>query len=248
MSWAPRLNRVDLAPRQIRGSPGVNAYDHEMRQIDRRELARFLAVSGSSLAGATLAVAILQDGLGIPNPSALYLVAVVATAVVSGMWGAVVAAVASFILYNFLFIDPRYTFVVNHPGELVNLFLLLFVGIVVGQLAALQRDRADVAVAREREARALFQVSRALSTRESTPAVLPAIVAILKAESGMDRVWVSLGLDEARERVGADTCRHGAPAGYGASVGSAADAGRFAGQMAPGPSCGTAAPTAVDRI
>jgi two-component system sensor histidine kinase KdpD len=183
----------------------VNPYDHEMRQIERRELARFLAVSGSSLAGATLAIAILQDGLGIPNPSALYLVAVVATAVVSGTWGAVVAAVASFILYNFLFIDPRFTFVVNHPGELVNLLLLLFVGIVVGQLAALQRDRADVAVAREREARALFQVSRALSTRESTLAVLPAIVAILKAESGMDRVWVSLGLDEASERVGADT-------------------------------------------
>ena len=176
-----------------------------MPQIDRRQFARFLAVSGASLTAATIAIAILQDGLGIPNPSALYLVAVVATAVVSGTWGAVVAAVASFILYNFLFIDPRYTFVVNHPGELVNLFLLLFVGIVVGQLAALQRDRAEVAVAREREARALFQVSRALSTRESTPAVLPAIVAILKGESGMDRVWVSLGPDEARERVGADT-------------------------------------------
>jgi two-component system, OmpR family, sensor histidine kinase KdpD len=187
------------------GSSGENAYDRDMRQIDHRQLARFLVVSGSSLAAATLAVAVLQDGLGIPNPSALYLVAVVATAVVSGTWGAIVTATASFILYNFLFIDPRYTFVVNQPGELVNLFLLLFVGIVVGQLAALQRDRAEIAMAREREARALFQVTRALATRPSTPAVLPTIVGILREESRIDRVWVSLGPDDARERVAADT-------------------------------------------
>jgi two-component system sensor histidine kinase KdpD len=117
----------------------------------------------------------------------------------------VVAAVASFTLYNFLFIDPRYTFAAEHPGEVVNLFLLLFVGIVVGELAALQRDRADLARAREREARALFQVSRALATRASTPAVLPAVIDILAREAGMDRVWVSLGPDDARERVAADT-------------------------------------------
>src|SRR5215211_7302215 len=79
-------------------------------------------------------------------------IAVDATAVASGTWGAVVAAVASFVLYNFLFVDPRYTFAANHPGELVNLFLLLFVGMVVGQLAARQSDRADAARAREREA------------------------------------------------------------------------------------------------
>ena len=158
-----------------------------------------------SLGLATAAVALLQDGLGVANPSAIYLVAVVAIAIASGTWGAVVASVASFLLYNFLFVDPRYTLTVARPGELVNLLLLLFVGIVVGQLAALQRARADEAVAREREARALFQVSRALATRESTPAVLSVIVGILRHETAMERIWVALGLDDARERVAADT-------------------------------------------
>ena len=131
--------------------------------------------------------------------------AVVATAVASGTWGAVVASVAAFLLYNFLFVEPRYTFTVAEPGELVNLVLLLFVGIVVGQLAALQRLAHEEAVAREREARALFQVSRELATRESTPAVLPAIAGILRREAAMDRVWIALGPDDARERVAADT-------------------------------------------
>lgn len=173
--------------------------------VDRRELVRLGTVAALSLSTATVAVAVLQDGLGVPNPSALYLVAVVSTAIVSGTWGAVLAAAASFLLYNFLFVDPRYTLTVAQPRELVNLLLLLFVGIVVGQLAALQRSRAEDAIARERESRALFRVSRALAIRESTPTVLAVIVDILREESGLDRAWVALGQDDTRERVAADT-------------------------------------------
>ena len=85
--------------------------------------------------------------------------------------------------------------------ELINLFLLLFTGFVVGQLAARQRARAEDAIAREREARALFGVSRELATRASTPAVLIDDRRILRDEASMDRVWITLGQD----RVAADT-------------------------------------------
>ena len=69
--------------------------------------------------------------------------------------------------------SPTTRFTIRDPGEWLSVILLLFVGIVVGQLAALQRSRTGEALAREREARALFQVSRALATRESTAEVLP---------------------------------------------------------------------------
>ena len=175
-----------------------------MRGIERDAVVRFLAVAVPSLALATVAVAVLEDVLDVPNPSAIYLVAVVATAVVSGTWGAAAASVAAFLLYNFLFVEPRYTLTVANLAELTNLFLLLFVGFVVGQLAARQRARAEDALAREREALAQFQVSRELATRQSTPAVLPVIAGILAREAAMDRVWISLGVD-ARERPAADT-------------------------------------------
>jgi two-component system sensor histidine kinase KdpD len=175
-----------------------------MRRIDRRDLARLVAVAVPSLAAATLAVAVLQ-AVGVPNASAVYLAAVVATAFVAGTWGAIVAAVASFLLYDFVFVLPLYTFAVANPGEWLNLVLLLFIGIVVGELVALQRSRTAIAVAREREARALFQVSRELAIRASTPVVLPTIAGILLAETAMDRVWIALGPDDARERVAADT-------------------------------------------
>ena len=105
--------------------------------------------------------------------------AVVVVAYVTGTLGAIVAAIGSFLLYNFLFTEPLYTFTVADPGVLLNLVVLLFVGIVVGQLAALQRSRAEIAGAREREARALFKLSRALATRDSTPPILPEVIDIL---------------------------------------------------------------------
>jgi two-component system, OmpR family, sensor histidine kinase KdpD len=165
---------------------------------------RILAVL-LALAAATAVVAILEGYAAVPTASSVYLVAVVATAIVAGTFGAVLAALGSAIAYDFLFTDPRHNLVVADPGELLNLLVLLFVAITVGQLAALQRGRAEMAVAREREARALFNVSRALATRESTAAVLPAIASMLTADAAMDRVWFGLGADDASERIVADS-------------------------------------------
>jgi two-component system sensor histidine kinase KdpD len=154
---------------------------------------------------ATAAVSVLQDGLGVPNPSAIYLVAVVGAAYASGAVGAIVTAIASALIYNFFFTEPRFTLTVDSPEVWLSVVLLLFVGIVVGQLAALQRTRTEMARLRERQAHALFRVSRALATRASTLPELPELAGILHEESRMDRVWIALGADDAAERVVADT-------------------------------------------
>ena len=175
-----------------------------MRRRMERRVFLALAVGVASLAAATVAVNLLEANLGVPNASAVYLVAVVATAIVAGTPGAVVASVASFLLYDYFFTVPYYTFTVKDPGEWLSLVVLLFVGIVVGQLAALQRSRTRDARAREREARGLFRVSFALATRESADGVLPAIARLLRDETGLDRIWIALG-DSGHERVVADT-------------------------------------------
>ena len=172
--------------------------------LDRYRLARIAAVMLPALAAATLAVAVLEELVGVPHASAVYLAAVVATALLAGTWGAIGAAVASFVLYNLLFTEPRFTLRIADPGEWLSAVLLLFVGIVVGQLTGRERTRAEAARAREREARALFRVSRELATRPSTDAVLPTIAGILQVEAGLSRVWVTLS-GPAAEHVVADT-------------------------------------------
>ena len=89
-------------------------------RFDVADLVPTLVVAIVSLAGASVVVAVLQQ-LGLQNASAVYLLAVVATALVGRSVGAVGAAIASFLLYDFLFVEPRLTFTVSDPGEWLNL-------------------------------------------------------------------------------------------------------------------------------
>jgi two-component system sensor histidine kinase KdpD len=178
----------------------------------RREIGLLAAVAIPAIGLATLAVALLENVVGVSNASAVYLVAVVVTAVVAGTLGAVLTSVASFLLYDYLFVVPTHTLTVDDPEEWLSLVLLLFVGIVVGQLAAMQRARARVAQEREHEARALSVVSRSLVTRDSTQGGLATVAEVLRPESAMIRVWIALGADDASERIVADTSSGESPA------------------------------------
>jgi two-component system sensor histidine kinase KdpD len=188
-----------------------------MATVNRRAIGRYLAVAVPALATATVVVGLLETYLAIPNASVVYLTAVVAAAMASGTVGAILTALEAFVVYDFFFTEPYHTFTIRDPSEWLSLILLVFVGIVVGQLAAMQRSRAQVAEAREREARALFQVNRDLATRQNTAAVLPVVIRALRDETSMARVWISLGEDDASERVAADSesgSRPAVPAAY----------------------------------
>src|SRR5262249_1351280 len=175
----PRLAQAGVRREHLTRPRRIRA----MVRLDRRGLMLFALVAIPSLAAATLIIWLLQDQLGVPNPSPVYLTAVVVTALAVGSRGAAIVAVPSFLLYAFFFIEPRVNLTISQPSEWLNAVLLLFVGIVVGELAGLQRRRTEQARERELEAVALFQLSRALATRTSTPAVLPEISNILVGET-----------------------------------------------------------------
>ena len=190
----------------------ARAYDRRVQQLAQssREwlrglapgtLIRLVLVAVPALAAATALVWLLENRFDILNASPVYLLAVVATALLSGTIGALIAALSGFLIYDYLFTHPFHTFAISDPAEWLNLILLLFVGLVVGQLTALERARAMTAEAREREARELFLVSRALATRSSTTAVLSEIAEVLRREAGLRSVWFALGPDDASERV-----------------------------------------------
>jgi two-component system sensor histidine kinase KdpD len=157
------------------------------------------------LIAATLLVWILEDRVGVPNASSVFLLGVVVVASRFGTQTAIIAAIGGFLVYDLLFIEPILTLRVADPGEWLNLILLLIVGIVVGRLAARQRDRAEAAVAREREAVSLFRISRVLATRPSTSDVLPELASILRTETAMDRIRITLATTAGLERTAVET-------------------------------------------
>ena len=170
-----------------------------------RRVLRAVAAMVVALALTTLAVGLLEDRLRIPDASATYLLAVVAIAVAFGIPAAVATAVGAFVLYDLLFVAPTGALVVGDPQEWLNLLLLLVLGIVVGQLAGMQRSRAETAVLRERQALTQYRVGRELATTTPARDALPAIVGILRPEIDATRIWVGLGPGVAAERVVADS-------------------------------------------
>jgi two-component system sensor histidine kinase KdpD len=158
-----------------------------------------------ALAGATVLAALLEEALEIDNASPVYLLAVVAVAIRIGTTPAVATAIGGVLVYNFLFVDPRFTLIVGRADEVLTLLLLLFIGIVIGRLAGLQRDRERQALRREREARALFGISRELATSTRLTDAIQSVVARLATEAGMERTWVAVGATVPHERVVADS-------------------------------------------
>jgi two-component system, OmpR family, sensor histidine kinase KdpD len=165
----------------------------------RRALRPAAAIAAALGAGTILAFG-LEAWLGLADASSVYLLAVAAVAIAFGTLPAIATAVGGFLVYNFLFIDPRLSLIVAGPQELLTLLLLLGLGVLIGRLAGLQRDRAREAARREREARALFDISRLLSA-ESTDAALDTVVRRLAQDARMDVVSLALGQMEGQERV-----------------------------------------------
>ena len=159
----------------------------------------------AALAAATGLVAILELVLGMENASPVYLLAVAAVAIRRGTIPAILTAVGAFLVYNLLFVEPRITFGVARPEQLVTLLLLLFVGIVIGRLAGRQREREQLALRREREARALFAISRELATAHRVETALPTVLDRLVDEAQLTRAWIGIGPTIAQERAIADT-------------------------------------------
>ncbi len=184
-----------------------------IRSTSVRHVAEVVAAMVVALALTTLAVGVLEGSLSIADASATYLLAVVAIAVAFGTPAAVATAVGSFLLYDFLFVSPTGALIIANPEELLNLLLLLMLGVVVGQLAGMQRARAETAVLRERQARTQYQVGRELATATTARAALPALVEIVRLEVDATRAWIGLGPEVAQERVVAETGPAGRPTG-----------------------------------
>ncbi len=164
-----------------------------------------LLLAGLSLALATALVALLEGQVGVPNAEIVYLLPVVAVGMVYGSWLAVGTAVGSFLVYDFLFVQPLYTFSIAAPEGWLDLLLFLVVAIAIGRLSALQLERRREAELRTAEARAMFAVSRDIATAATALEAAPLLVARLAREAEMDRVWVSLGVAITDERVMADS-------------------------------------------
>jgi len=94
----------------------------------------------------------------IHNISFLYLLVVLGLAIKRGLYAAIMASLTAFLLFDYFLIEPFFTFTINKLEEWLALFIFLITAILTAQLASALRQRADEAVQREKEARALYEL------------------------------------------------------------------------------------------
>ena len=143
---------------------------------------------------ATGLVAIVREIGDVASVSMLYLLAVLASAVLCGRGPAVFSAVVAFFSFDLFFVEPHYTLTVSDANEWVDLGLLLITGVITGQLAAALRDRARDARRREREAVVMYDVVR-LMTEPDLQRALTAVAERLRAELGLSAVHAIVGAE-----------------------------------------------------
>jgi two-component system sensor histidine kinase KdpD len=106
---------------------------------------------------------VMVSQLGLSHGSVVYLIPVVIAASRWGIVSAVVAAVCGVLASAFFFYPPLYSFRIKDPQEVVNLFLFIFVAVVVSQLATRLKRELEMARQREIDMRDLYAFSRRLA-------------------------------------------------------------------------------------
>jgi two-component system sensor histidine kinase KdpD len=97
----------------------------------------------------------------LPSALLLYLVTVIGVAAVGGLWPAVAAATASFLLVNWYFTPPVHTFTIGRGENLLALSVFLGVAVVVSALVELAARRAADGASARAEAEMLARLAGA---------------------------------------------------------------------------------------
>jgi two-component system, OmpR family, sensor histidine kinase KdpD len=134
----------------------------------RRVLAGVLLIGGLPL----LTVALSALHLDLGDDLLIYLVAVVAIAVVGGFWPAVLAAITASLLVNWYFTPPVHTLTIADGRSLLALLLFVTVAVTVSSVVHLAAHRAQQAARSTEEAQDLLALARTVLGGDDTPAAV----------------------------------------------------------------------------
>ncbi len=119
---------------------------------------------------------LVRQVIGTGSISLLFLTAVLVSAVLFGLWPALLACVVSTLAYNFLFLPTLYTFTIADPENVVALFFFAMAAVIVSNLTARVRAQAITARARARTTEELYLFSRKLAVATNLDDLLWATV------------------------------------------------------------------------
>ncbi len=170
-SWWRELFSGSLAQQLIRkaGGAGVHVLGRSGEPAEQRRRTLITGKAGAfagslGFVAASLGAALLlHERLGLSSVAMCFITAVLVSAVVYGLWPALLACLASVLAYNFFFLPPLYTFTIADPENVAALFFFGITAVIASNLTARVRAQAIVARQRARITEELYQFSRKLA-------------------------------------------------------------------------------------
>jgi two-component system, OmpR family, sensor histidine kinase KdpD len=144
------------------------------------------------IAGAVTAVCLaIYRYTGYWAVALFYLLAVVLAATRLRRWPTLLLAALSAMLWDFLFIPPRFTFYISHLHDFMMFGAYFVIAIIIGHLASQLREREQSERRREQRATALYRFTRGLASSGSLDEALPKVFTLIKETFSADAaVWL----------------------------------------------------------
>jgi two-component system sensor histidine kinase KdpD len=123
-----------------------------------REFSRYF-IAVLLIAATTLLLWLFRDWLTAANFSVFYLLAVLVIAVTHGTGPSFLAALLSFLSFNFFLVKPYYTFLIADGRDVLDLLVYFASAALTGQLASYARQQAETARQRAYEQKILYELT-----------------------------------------------------------------------------------------
>ena len=116
---------------------------------------------------ATLVAWPLDVWLGVSNLTLVYLASVLVSALTRGLWAGLITGMASALAFNWFYTEPRYTFTVADPDNVLAILAFSGAALIVSILAGRARQQTLAARTEAKTSRELFGLSRQLTSAKS---------------------------------------------------------------------------------
>jgi two-component system, OmpR family, sensor histidine kinase KdpD len=134
----------------------------------------------------TVAALPVAAALDHANIVMVYLLAVALVAMRLGRAAGAVAACTSVLLFDFFFVEPRFSFAVQDAQYLITFFVMLVVALLIAALTARLRAEAERAEAREARMHALYRLAHEISGALDVARIRDLVTAFLKNEFAVE--------------------------------------------------------------
>ncbi|HEY2569087.1 MAG TPA: sensor histidine kinase KdpD [Candidatus Udaeobacter sp.] len=181
---------IHMIPAEDSAPPRRETIEERLAHAQWRDYGKALAIA----AGVTGLCLAIFDYTGYWAVALFYLLAVVIAATRLRRWPTLFLAGLSALLWDFLFIPPRFTFYITHFHDFMMFGAYFVIAIVIGHLATKLREREAAERRREERATALYRLTRTLAASRDLDEALPGALKLIKDSFQADAaLWL---LDE----------------------------------------------------